>query len=165
MPRQVKKILWVVIFTFSLVAAVGLSLWREAKRPGRVWVLASEKSISEADSFGGLGSYEYGVQIGKTENTTLRTEEKIANGFRARGGTCMVTHDKATADYRATISVTRTPGSVDHFGDAELSVVKRNGDVVLSQTFSQYRSFGEQDDIGQQPIKALTNLLCKKETL
>ena len=77
----------------------------------------------------------------------------------------MVTHDKATADYRATISVTRTPGSVDHFGDAELSVVKRNGDVVLSQTFSQYRSFGEQDDIGQQPIKALTNLPCKKEAL
>jgi hypothetical protein len=125
-------------------------------------VLASEKSISEAASFGGLG-YNYGDQIGETENTTLRTEEKITNGFRAWGDACMVlTHDKAIADYRATISVTRTPGSVDHFGDAELSVVKRNGGVVVSQTFSQYRSFGEQDDIGEQPIKALTNLLCKK---
>jgi len=158
MPRTVKEILLVTVPICFLVAAVGFSLWREAKRPKRVWVVASEKSISEAEGD------NYGDQIGKTENTTLRTEEEIADGFRARGDACMVlTHDKANADYRATISVTRTPGSVDHFGDAELSVVKRNGDVVLSQTFSQYRSFGEQDDIGERPIKALTNLLCKNE--
>ena len=75
MPRPVKKILLVIIPTCFLAAAVGFSLWREARRPRRVWVLASEKSISEADSFGGLG-YNYGDQIGKTENTTLRTEEK-----------------------------------------------------------------------------------------
>jgi hypothetical protein len=158
MPGPAKKTLLLLIAVGLAVTLVGVSRWREAKRPKRVWVRDSEKSISEANGD------NYGTQIGGTEDLTLQAEEKLLMGFRARGDSCMVlTHDKAIADYRATISVTRTPGSVDHFGDAKLSVVRRNGDVVVSKTFSQYRSFGDQDDVGEQPIKALANLLCKKE--
>jgi hypothetical protein len=159
MPSPAKKtLLLLAAVGFLAVTLAGVSRWREATRPKRIWVRYSEKSISEANGD------NYGTQIGETEDLTLQTEEKLLMGFRARGDSCMVlTHDKATADYRATVSVTRTPGSVDNFGDAKLSVVRRNGDVVASKTFSQYRSFGEQDDIGEQPIKALANLLCKKE--
>jgi hypothetical protein len=107
--------------------------------------------------------FEGGTQL-PAEDDTLSTEEGILVSMDA--GVCVVTHNKTRADYLVTISVTRHGGDANRFGDAELSVERANGDVVVSETFSQYAHHSNgrvDDDIAQQPLKALVNLLCKKD--
>jgi hypothetical protein len=55
----------------------------------------------------------------------------------------VLTHDKQRADYIVSISVIRVPVNAPPgiFGEASLSVAKRNGDVVLVENFYQDRKF------------------------
>ena len=82
---------------------------------------------------------------------------------------CIVlTRNKGNADFIVEISVTRyqpvigyDTGQDELWGDAKLSILTRNGDLLLNQSYSQgtgrYRA---SDDIATQPIKGAGKALC-----
>jgi len=77
----------------------------------------------------------------------------------------MVTRNKANADVFVEIKVIRYTGIVPSanqlWGSATLAITKRNGDVVLSNTFTQGTGvYAASDDIASQPIKEAWKTLC-----
>lgn len=73
----------------------------------------------------------------------------------------LVTHDEKHADYRIEIVVSRFVGDPATYGQADLTIIGQNGDVVDSERFYQDRN--SKDDIAQQPIKQAWEVLCKTE--
>jgi hypothetical protein len=77
---------------------------------------------------------------------------------------CIVlTNNKDQANYIVEITVERHPADLSgDFGDAMLSITKRNGDIVLINSF--YQDPKSTEDIAQQPITKTWEVLCSKST-
>lgn len=148
-----KKTLLLGIVVLVVGASVCFHLYREAHRPKRVWVAYSEK-YQDADL---MRKEDYEQDV----NNKLFAEERL--GWRIAGDSrCMVlTRDRQRADYIVSISVVRYINGGDTFGTASLSIAKRDGDIVLVDSFSQ--NFKSTEDIAQQPITKTWDVLCHKQ--
>ena len=146
----------VVFGTLIAMVAVAASLYvllHERQRPRRVWVIYSEK-YQDADP---LREKDYEQDA----DDNLFAEERLSWQI-SEDKTCMVlTHDKQKADYVVRISVVRYLSGGNTFGRADLSITKRNGDVILVESFYQDRKSAE--DIAQQPITRTWGVLCNTE--
>jgi hypothetical protein len=148
MTPTLKRILLAAFSLLALlVTAAGLYLWREVKRPKRVWVAYSEKER---------------VREGETEElpsgeTAIFAQQRISWLMSSNTSCLALTNNKSRADYLVNISVIRyRDGKV--FGEATLSIVKANGDLVLVDQFHQDAKSAE--DIAEQPITAAWSALC-----
>ena len=78
-----------------------------------------------------------------------------------KGKTCFVlTRDKDAADYQADVSVVRFMGGGNDYGEATLSVVRKGGDVLLTETFSQSSDRNAHYDIAAQPLDKVWDTFC-----
>ena len=152
MPSTLKRILLAVSSAVVVLATVaGLYLWRESKRPKRVWVAYSEKYREGA---GGAGDQASG-------ETEVFAEQRISRLMSGDKGCLVLTHNRSRADYLINISVVRYLDGGKVFGDATLSIVKADGDLVVAEQFHQ--DAGSAEDIAQQPITAAWSTLCRAQ--
>ncbi len=143
-----KKGLLLGILVLVVAASVCLYLYREAHRPKRVWVTFSEKYQDQ--------DYE------KDWGNNSFAEERLMWRISGNKGCMALTHDRQKADYVVSISVTRHPtDDLGTFGNANLSITKQNGDVVLAD--SLYQDLKSAEDIAQQPITEVWTLLCPNQ--
>ena len=96
----------------------------------------------------------------KVEEDRASYAEEELSTMIARNKNCMVlSHDAEHSDYRVNISVSRFMGDPSTYGEATLSVMRTNGDVVVTEHFYQDKNT---DDIAQQPIKRAWDVLCNR---
>ena len=135
--------LFIGLAVVFVVALASVYLYREAHGPKRVFVSYLEKCEGEE----------------RDTNNTVFAEERLGWRISENKGCIVLTHDRKKADYLVSISVIRGINS-QIFGQDSLSITKRNGDVVLADSF--YQDLKSAEDIGQQPITRTWELLCQK---
>jgi hypothetical protein len=144
--------LWPVATVLILLVAIGFYAYVE-NRTNRVFLTRSQKFETE-----------YGVnnKDDTVENDSLDAEQRLSFLMSGNPNCFVLTHDREQANYIVKITVERHPEDpvLHHFGDAMLSITKRNGDVALIDSFYQTRDHG--DDIAQQPITRTWEFLCSK---
>jgi hypothetical protein len=137
----------------AVLATLWVCRWHTTHRLKRVAVSYSEKY--EDKTIGRKEDYE------KVEEDRASYAEEQLSTMIARNKNCMVlSHDADHTDYRVNISVSRFMGDPSTYGEATLSVMRTNGDVVVTEHFYQDK---KTDDIAQQPIKRAWDLLCTSE--
>ncbi|MFY9648210.1 MAG: hypothetical protein WAK29_23745 [Terriglobales bacterium] len=136
----------------AVLATLWVCRWHTAHRLKRVAVSYSEKY--EDKTIGRKEDYE------KVEEDRASYAEEELSTMIARNKNCMVlSHDAEHSDYRVNISVSRFMGDPSTYGEATLSVMRTNGDVVVTEHFYQDKNT---DDIAQQPIKRAWDVLCNR---
>jgi hypothetical protein len=136
----------------AVLATLWVCRWHTAHRLKRVAVSYSEKY--EDKTIGRKEDYE------KVEEDRASYAEEQLSTMIARNKNCMVlSHDAEHSDYRVNISVSRFMGDPSTYGEATLSVMRTNGDVVVTEHFYQDKNT---DDIAQQPIKRAWDVLCNR---
>jgi hypothetical protein len=136
----------------AVLATLWVCRWHTAHRLKRVAVSYSEKY--EDKTIGRKEDYE------KVEEDRASYAEEQLSTMIARNKNCMVlSHDAEHSDYRVNISVSRFMGDPSTYGEAMLSVMRTNGDVVVTEHFYQDKNT---DDIAQQPIKRAWDVLCNR---
>jgi hypothetical protein len=146
--------LWPLAVLIILVAvAMGIYAYVENHAPRRVYLTRSQRYQKE-----------YGVksQDDIVEDDTLVAEQRLSWLMEGNPRCLILTHDRKQANYIVEITVERHPAEPvsGYFGHATLSITKRNGNVVLIDSFYQDRN--STDDIAQQPIMKTWNVLCSK---
>jgi hypothetical protein len=137
----------------AVVITVVVCRWHP-HRPKRVWVSYSEKYQDK--TIGRKQEYE------KVEEDRVPFAEEELSTLIANNKTCMVvTHDEKQADYRVNISVSRFMGDPSMYGEANLTIVRPNGDVFVEEHFFQDNQ--SKEDIARQPITRAWTALCNSE--
>jgi hypothetical protein len=136
-----------------VIVAIGIYAYVENHAPQRVFLTHSQRFQND-----------YGVksQDDIVEDDSLEAEQRLSWLMSGNSHCLVLTHDRKQANYVVEITVERHPASPisGHFGDATVSITKRNGDVVLIDSFYQDRNSA--DDIAQQPITKVWEVLCSK---
>ena len=148
--------LWPLAVLIILIAvAMGIYACVENHAPQRVSLTRSQRYQNE-----------YGVksQDDIVEDDTLEAEQRLTWLMSGNPRCLILTHDRKQANYIVEITVERHPAAPisGHYAEATLSITKRNGDVVLIDSFYQDRN--SKDDIAQQPITKAWEVLCSKST-
>jgi hypothetical protein len=160
---------WIGVALVSLaivVHAVAPCLdWRVGngeQRPLRVWVEASEtyKNVNPRSE----------VFEKKTPGAVKDVEQTLQRDIGFSPGCIVLTRNKQTADRLVSISVSRYLDGGDVAGDADVVIAKRNGDILLTESFRQSsnpRDCPDSDfsllcheDIGDQPVEKVWQTLC-----
>ncbi len=154
--RSNKALLACVALVVAACAGLGFYLWGT---PKRVWVTYTEKWQDYP------GGEDYKRDAEWDAALKLSAEQQLKP--------CVVlTHDRQNADYIVSISVVRygsstlpglrePPPGLAPYGQAWLSIAKRNGDVMLVDSFLQNQNSAE--DIGQQPVIRAREFVCHQK--
>ncbi len=146
------KTLLLCALAVALVAAtLGLYVY-QSTRPKRVWVEYSEKYQDKNPTR--TQDYEW-----VDKDNILFAEERLGSLIASSKECILLTRDKRKADLLVSISVIRYLNGGSTLGEAMLSITKRNGVVLLIDTFYQNRNSAE--DIAQQPISKMWGTLCQ----
>lgn len=121
-------------------------------REKRVFVTYSEKYVDR--TIGREQEYEH-VQTAAADYA----EEQLASMTDRKRPCIVLTRNSTQADYKVDIAVSRFMGDPTTYGEATLTIIAKNGDVVHSEHF--YQDQTSTDDIAQQPIKQAWETLCK----
>jgi hypothetical protein len=135
-----------------ITVTVGIYAYVQNHAPQRVFLTRSQRYQNE-----------YGVksQDDIVEDDTLDAEQRLSFLMSGNPRCIVLTNNKDQANYIVEITVERHPANLlGHFADAMLSITKRNGDIVLIDSFYQDRK--STDDIAQQPITKVWEVLCSK---
>lgn len=149
--NSVKTLLFFGVAAGLVAGLLGLYVYQSGK-PKRVWVEYSEEYQDKNPKR--IEDYKWADK----DNASF-AEERLASLVTSNKDCIVLTRDKRKADLLVSVSVIRYVNGGDTFGEAKLSITKRNGDVLLIDTFYQDRNSAE--DIAQQPISKVWGTLCQ----
>jgi hypothetical protein len=143
----------VIVALVLLVLATGFYIcYRQVLRPKRVF-LTRHQTFQLQSGLKGKDDIE--------EDDSLSAEQRLSSMMTESPRCIVLTQNKQKADFIVKISVSRFP--TDFLGDfatADLSIAKRNGDVILVDAFEQNLKSAE--DIAQSPLNRTWEVLCGK---
>lgn len=161
--RTKRKIsIWITGLVLLAPAAAIYWLTTHQHRPKYVLIAAFEKTVDGDD---------IRKEVYATMDKSFDAEMEI-QAWMADKQPCMVpTHNKDKADFLVYIYVTRyqpafqmgsfsAQRGVELWGEARMSLLKGNGDLVRDESFLQGNQVKGDDDIGQQPLKRAWQILC-----
>jgi hypothetical protein len=141
-----------VVFLILIAATVGIYAYLEDHSPRRVFLTRSQRYQND---------YSVKSQDDIVEDDTLDAEQRLSWRILGNPRCIVLTKNRGQANYIVEITVERHPADLlGHFGDAMLSITKRNGDIVLINSF--YQDQKSTEDIAQQPITKTWEFLCPK---
>ena len=149
-PPLKSTIPWAVIAVFLLGAVGAYISYRQFFRPKRVF-------LTRHQTF----QIESGVKAKDDleEDDSPDAEQRLSWMMKERPRCIVLTHNRQTADFVVNITVNRFPTDRSgNFGNADLSIVKRNGDVIWLDSFEQ--NLKSTEDIGQAPLNKAWEVLC-----
>jgi hypothetical protein len=141
-----------IVLIILVTVAAGIYFYVENHAPRRVFLTRSQRYQND-----------YGVksQDDIVEDDTLDAEQRLSFLMAGIPRCIVLTKNKDQANYVVEITVERHPPNLmGQFANAMLSVTKRNGDIVLIESF--YQDSKSTDDIAQQPITKTWEVLCSK---
>jgi hypothetical protein len=136
-----------------IMAGGAYSIFRWMRSPKRVWVEYAERYENRLDA---SRQKDY-VRVAEEEE--LFAEEQLGRRIRDNPRCMVLTRDRNKADYLVSITVIRYVGGGEIFGEATLSMSKRNGDVLTSERFFQTRT--SVADIAQMPVSRTWQIICE----
>ena len=155
-----KIVIWISGLVILASVAIICCVLIERHHPKRVFVTSSEKLYHEKLADDGIFS---------TINTSSQDERLFELRFQewmtGRSPCVVFTRNRDKADFVISIDITQyfspfltSQGRLS--ADGNVLVLKRNGDVLLNESLSEYRGGGVENQIREQQLKRVREVLC-----